>query len=214
MAVAKQRKPRVGADAQSRADKFKRNIFQQLLLDAEANGMKPSKNSIGWFRKFIRENVRRASVERNLEADRYKNRIFPGKMYHFKYDAKHKDTLPFWDAFPLIFPFSDVGDRFYGINFHLMPLQIRAIVLDNLHDLTNTAGITEKTKLKLSWDYLKSISASYWIRPCVRCYLKSHVRSRFIEVKATEWQIALFLPTQKIQKANQTEVYNAYREKL
>ena len=47
--------------------------------------------------------------------------VTPGEMYMFYYDAKHKDTLPYWDRFPLVFPFSKVKDGFLGLNLHYLP---------------------------------------------------------------------------------------------
>lgn len=35
-----------------------------------------------------------------------------GQMYLFQYDALHKDTLPYYDRFPLIFPFRKTNDGF------------------------------------------------------------------------------------------------------
>jgi hypothetical protein len=33
-----------------------------------------------------------------------KSKVVPGKLYMYRYDAKYKDTLPYWDMFQWCFP--------------------------------------------------------------------------------------------------------------
>jgi hypothetical protein len=56
-----------------------------------------------------------------------------GRMYMFSYDAKWKDKLPYWDAFPLIFPIDFKKDGFLGINLHYLPPVLRAKLMDELY---------------------------------------------------------------------------------
>lgn len=121
-----------------------------------------------------------------------------GKMFMFVYDAKHKLTLPFWDKHPLIFPFTKLPDRFIGINFHYLPMNARAMLLDALYSLTTDNSIKDTTKLNLmSYNMLKSFAKFRMFKPCIHMYLNSHVRSRFLTVPATQWAKAILLPTQR-----------------
>lgn len=126
----------------------------------------------------------------------------------FAYDAKHKKTLPYWDASPLIFPFAEDGNYFYGINFHYLPVALRAKLMDSLYAFITDESIPANTKLQITYKILKAASAFKYIKPCVKMYLKSNVRSRLIEIPADYWEIALFLPTAEWQGPRSSEVYS------
>ena len=83
------------------------NLFQQLEIEAFRAGITPrTKQSIEWFRKKAATltGVSRLALMQEDEIDlktRPKTAPF-GEMYMFFYDAKYKDVLPYYDAFPLI----------------------------------------------------------------------------------------------------------------
>jgi len=123
-----------------------------------------------------------------------KSGIQIGKMYLFHYDPKHKKTLPLYDRFPLIFPFDHAESGFYGLNFHYIPYMQRARLLDNLMSLVNDKGLSNDARLNLNYRLLKSVSKAKLFEPCVKRYLNSHVRSRFLQISPSEWAKALMLP--------------------
>jgi hypothetical protein len=130
-----------------------------------------------------------------------------GKMFLFAYDAKHKDTLPYWDRFPLIFPFSKLDDGFLGINMHYLPPPLRAKLMDALYDTINNDKMDETTKLKISYSILNSASKFKYFAPCIKRYLNSHIDSRMVYIDPKEWDYALFIPLQRFQKAHANKVY-------
>lgn len=140
--------------------------------------------------------------------------VLPGNMYMYMYDPKHKDTLPFYDRFPLIFPIHIAKDRFWGINIHYLPLPMRAMLLDALYDLTNNKKFDETTKLKLSYQILNKAAKFKWFKPCVKCYLKSHMRSRPLYILPEQWDVAIFLPVERFSKANKSQVWADSKSKI
>ena len=56
-----------------------------------------------WFRGKART---AAGFRKNLvgNVERLRDNIAIGKMYFFFYDPKHKDKLPVYDRFPMVFP--------------------------------------------------------------------------------------------------------------
>lgn len=192
------------------------SVFDRILLNGIRSGQVPARTQKArdWFRsKASKEN---AIVRKSIlnEKSRFKTKVQIGKMYYFVYDAKMKDELPFWDAFPMIFPFRETSKHFYGINLHLAPPKMRAIIMDSLYDLSTNTRYDTTTKLALSYNILMSLSKSNLIKPIVRMYLKSHVRSQFIEVHSTEWDIALWLPVQDIRGASTQKAYAEYRKQI
>ena len=148
------------------------------------------------------------------DKSRMTSKPYVGSMYMFQYDAKHKTTLPYWDRLPLIFPFEMVKGGFLGINLHYLPLSVRAMLMDGLYELKTDDRYDHVTRLNLNYKVLKSASRLRWGKPCVKRYLTSHVRSRFLHVSSTEWDIALFLPLERFQKASKQEVWSDSTRKL
>ena len=83
--------------------------------------------------------------------------------------------------------------------------------MDALYDITNNQKYDETTKLRLSYDLLNSASKYRFFKPTFKKYLNNHVRSRFVEINPTEWDIALFLPVERFEKASKSQVWKDSR---
>jgi hypothetical protein len=118
-----------------------------------------------------------------------------GKMYFFKYDAKWKDVLPKWDRYPLVFPIERYNDGFLGLNLHYLTQKERMLFLNKLTEYATAQNLTEKTRLRMTYELLSSTKRLNTLgRPCIKRYLYTHVRSKFIEIPATEWDRVVQLP--------------------
>ena len=116
-------------------------------------------------------------------------------MYFFWYDPKHKDKLPVYDRFPLVFPIERYPDGFLGLNMHYLSFGERAALMDSLRKFRSNNKMDETTKLRVTYDLLsrtKRLSSA--MRPCIKRYLFTQVRSQFVEITADEWDKALELP--------------------
>jgi|TARA_R110000744_G_scaffold183577_3_gene302921 hypothetical protein len=131
-----------------------------------------------------------------------------GSMYMFFYDPKHKDTLPYYDTFPLVIVVGPAEGGFYGLNLHYLPPILRAKMLDALMDITNNNKFNNSTRFKMSYELLARTSKLKYFKPCFKHYLTDHVQSKFAMVPAPEWEIATFLPTAQFKKANSKKVYS------
>ena len=189
-------------------------IFTDLLQKGIDRGIVPAKTQEArdWFREAARNvparkvSPTRVITQAQVTQGRQKTRI--GGMYLFGYDPKTKKDLPYYDTFPLIFPIEPTEDGFLGMNMHYLPLRQRAILMDALFDLTNNQKYDETTRLRLSYNILKSSSKYRLFEPCLKRYLNSHVKTRFVQIPADQWDIALFLPMDRFIKANRTKVYS------
>jgi hypothetical protein len=138
-----------------------------------------------------------ASVRRNLinATQQQSSTTIIGKMYFFNYDAKTKNKLPRWDKYPLVFPIERYNDGFLGLNVHYLSSNERSVLLERLTNYATAKNLTEKTRLRLTYDLISSTKRlNSLARPCIKRYLYSHVRSRFIEIPATEWDRVIQLP--------------------
>ena len=80
------------------------NIFQNLELQAFRAGITPrTKESREWFRKKV-SSLKSINREALMKEDPLKQTTeeIIGSMYMFFYDPKHKETLPYYDTFPLV----------------------------------------------------------------------------------------------------------------
>lgn len=194
-------------------------IFDKILTQGIRSGELPARESSSreWYRTRASE-IRSVQPTKIMNSDttRLQNRLnnmSMGRMYMFFYDPKTKDKLPYYDRFPLIFPFDRVEGGFMGLNMHYLPPPLRARLMDSLYDLVNNERYDDNTRLQqLSYQRLNSASRFRFFKPCIKKYLNSHVRSRFFEVHPTEWDIALFLRTERFEKSAKRSVWAESRK--
>lgn len=141
--------------------------------------------------------------------DRLFDRITPkaiGHMHMFFYDPKTKEKLPYYDSNPLIFPIEMYDDGFLGINLHYLNPFFRVKLMDALWNNLSNDKFDETTKLKISYKILKGISEARMFKPCVKRYLNTHVRSRFLRIPVNQWDFSICLPVERFVKANKSKV--------
>lgn len=190
------------------------NIFQKLELEAFRAGITPrTKQSRDWFRKKAQALTR---VNRDSVHDSQKkvNRQIVGSMYMFFYDPKTKDTLPYYDKFPLAIIVGPAPGGFHGINLHYLPPTLRARFLDELLDITTNEKYDDSTKFKASYGLMKRAAKFKYFKPCFKHYLSSQVKSQFALVDPPEWEIATFLPMADWEKASAQQVYKDSRQMI
>ena len=194
-------------------------VFDDLLLKGVRQGELPARTqqSREWFRNQARtSNVRgdRGASQIVRDRSRFANRASLGGMYFFFYDPKTKAKLPYYDRFPLIFKVGQSRGSFDGINMHYLPYRLRARLLDALYETSNNKRYDESTRLKLNYNVLKAATKYKEFKPTYKKYLTSNVRSRFIEINASEWDIALFLPVERFEKASKNTVWRDSRNAI
>ena len=193
------------------------DIFGDLLVKGIKAGHAPAKTQAArnWYRNAAKSfhNINDKSL---MLGDKNRLVVNPqiGSLYQFYYDPKHKATLPFYDRFPLVFPFAQAQKGFLGVNMHYLPPTLRARLMDALYTVTNNHSFDNTTKLNLSYGILSSTSKMKYFRPTVKHYLADHVRSKFVLIHPAEWDIALWLPTQRFEKASTQTVWSESRKKI
>jgi hypothetical protein len=190
----------------------------EFLLIAR-KGMKSGKvpgrpDSRDWYRKQALA-VQQVNANRLMMDPNQKDRqeILPGKMYCFFYDPKHKATLPYYDRFPLVFPLKMDGDGMLGINLHYLPHDMRAMLMDALYQLEDKRYRKDK-KLRLSYEILNGAARFRYFKPCIKKYLFSHLRSRFLEIPYGDWDVALMMPLERFEKQKKQTVWKESRQKV
>ena len=195
-------------------------IFQQIAQKGKFEGIDSSirqRDARTWFRNAAQEvssvNTRRLMNDKKNLTNRITEESI-GSMYMFSYNPKHKETLPHYDVFPLIFPIGIMNDGFLGINLHYLPPVLRAILMNRLYETLNNKKYDSTTKLKLSYELLNGYAKFNYFKPCVKHYLLDYVSGSFLYVEPTNWDIALMLPTERFRKQSKELVWKSVRENL
>jgi hypothetical protein len=189
-------------------------LIKRIQESLAKEGLTPRTNKArAWLRAKVKDlNPTRQGIM--ADRIRLKDRSIIGRMYFFYYDPKTKDTLPYYDRFPLVLPIERYPDGILGLNLHYIHPKQRIILLDKLSEFTNNDKYDKTTKLRLSYDLLKSASKIFEATPCIKRYLFGHVESRFLEIQADEWDIAALLPMESFVGANTSKVYTDSRKKF
>ena len=192
-------------------------LIDRLNAQLAREGLNPGTDKA---RTWLRSKVKSLTVNPNSlmkDATRQSNTInrsLIGRMFFYFYDPKTKDTLSYYDKFPLTIPIELYRDGFLGLNLHYIHPKQRIILLDKLSDYASNRNYDEKTKLRLSYQTLQSAASAFESTPCIKRYLFSHVQSRFMEIYANEWDIAALLPVEQFEKANKNKVWSDSRKKF
>jgi hypothetical protein len=170
------------------------DILQDVIRRKEVN--KEQIRSAQWLQSKIRNFRRNLNIkldDTSMTADQFientnlvrKQSINKARLTMFSYKAKHEKTLPYYDRFPLSMILGKDSDGFIGLNFHYLPYQYRARLLDAVAYGT-----------KLNWQSLKKNKV---VHPCIKKYLTSHVQgSNGMTIEGTEQlKFAIFLPIEK-----------------
>jgi hypothetical protein len=184
-------------------------VFNRLELQAFRAGITPrTKESRAWFQQKIK-NLRSINREALMKEEPLKqvSTEIVGSMYMFFYDPKHKETLPYYDTFPLVVVVGPAEGGFLGLNLHYLPPILRAKMLDGLMEITTNNKFNDSTRFKMTYELLARASKFKYYKPCLKHYLNKQVKSKFALVPAPEWEIATFLPTAQFRKANSKKVY-------
>ena len=183
------------------------NYIQSVLDAARAESGASGVKSINWFREKIQEFGKPGPQQLLRDGRRTKGVNF-GTLNMFIYSPKHKDTLPYYDTFPLVLPIGPAAGGFMGLNFHYLPIQMRIRLLDKIVDgggsLNVAAQSGKRPRLITDYSQLKRIPMA---KAIVKHYLTGYVKSDFRAITSEELIVAALLPVQRFQKGSAQAAY-------
>ena len=189
-------------------------LLDRMKASIAKEGLSPRTNaSREWLKTKVKD-LKPTSDALMRDKNRLKNTSMIGKMYFYFYDPKTKDTMPYYDRFPLVIPIERYNDGFLGLNLHYIHPKHRMILLDKLSDTTSNDTYDDKTKFKINYRYLSAASRIFEATPCIKRYLFTQIESRFLEITADEWDIAAMLPVETFVGATTNKVYADSRKKF
>ena len=189
------------AQKQTLQDVFERNKFD---LDTV------SKRSRSWFDQQVKSLAQQQLTPNkvlNGNSQQLKTKVLPGYLYMYGYDPKGKKDLPYYDRFPLVFPYAKTPDGFMGLNMHYLPYHLRIFLLDKLMVFRSNNRLDETTRLKYSWQLIDGMSRFAPAQPCIKQYLIANVKTQFRQVNSDDWATAMLLPVERFVGASKQQVW-------
>ncbi len=189
------------------------DLLEQIQSESPLEIERRSQASLNWFKLRLRKI--RQPVNKLLADDDFPVVSAPelGKMYMYLYDAKYKETLPYWDRFPLIICLDLVEGGFMGVNLHYIAPRYRTPLLLSLYEIAIENDNDDEQRVLLSYQLIKSVSSLRYAKPCVKRYLFKHIESRISEIPMDYWDMMVMLPSQRFN-VNANMVYADSREKF
>lgn len=188
-------------------------LLDRINSQLRKEGLKPrTRQARAWLQTKVRELNSKPSLFKDTSRQKVDSII--GHMYFYYYDPKTKDSLPYYDRFPLVIPIEQYPDGFLGLNLHYIHPKQRIILLDKLSEYASDSRYDNRTKLRLSYALLSSAARAFEATPCIKRYLYTQVQSRFLEIYANEWDIAALLPMETFVGASTSKVWSDSRKKF
>ena len=187
--------------------------LKQLLVQ---EGLEPNERvAMNWLRGTIEEMYGDKPIQpsRMIRNQTEAFRKFAGKMYMFRYIPKAKDTLPYYDEFPLVFILKPSRTGFLGMNMHYLPPKWRMIFLSRMDALRNNDKLDDTARLRINYELIRDTSRLNIGLPIIKRYNNTHIRSKVVLIPADEWSIASLLPTEKFMKSSRATVWQDTRDK-
>ena len=175
-----------------------------------------SKEAYRWLMKNANGLRNPSSMSRGIarEKSRQITKFVTGGLYYFYYDPKTKDTLDYYDVFPMVIPLKKESDGFIGMNLHYLPLNYRLNFMDQLMSYASYNDADEPMRLRITYNILSASKRFKAMQPCIKKYLYHHIESKIVAVQPNEWDVAVFLPVHQFKKATAKKVWTESVEQI
>ena len=175
-----------------------------------------SKKSLEWLSQKIAELRGTSNIPAGMSRERFRqvDNFRLGKLYCFYYDPKGKESLPYYDRFPMVLAIEKYNDGFLGLNLHYLPFNYRLAFLGKLLKFAVQGEPGEIDRLRVTYDILVASKRLKEFRPCIKRYLSGHIQSKILAIQPNEWDIAAFLPLQQFRGAKSQKVWQESLEQI
>ena len=180
------------------------------ILDPLVDKQGGIRKSANWYRSNVASIADRVTARKLMNQGKLISRPSAGRLNMFFYDPKTKQKLPYYDTFPLVLPLEPIKGGFLGLNFHYLPYLLRFNLLQRLQKFAD-GGMKPSTKFEASYDDVKGINL---VKPTIKKYLYSHVRSQFLRIDFDEAALAVYLPVQQFKKSGTSKVWSDSRRMI
>ena len=188
----------------------------QLANARPADMQMGSKKSLEWLSQKIAELRGTSNIPAGMSRERFRqvDNFRLGKLYCFYYDPKGKESLPYYDRFPMVLAIEKYNDGFLGLNLHYLPFNYSLAFLGKLLKFAVQGEPGEIDRLRVTYDILVASKRLKEFRPCIKRYLAGHIQSKILAIQPNEWDVAAMLPLQQFKGAKAQEVWQESLEQI
>jgi hypothetical protein len=196
------------------AKKFSYDFWEEMNNNSVAKAANPYKAAGQWYIENYVNNPEKLIKSRMLQ---------PGSLVIFDYDTpKTEDKLEWWDRNPLVLVLQpritkDEKILAQGINLHLLPNNIRKLVLYQaflIYKSEYTAQLfSDKNALQvnLQWSVIKKQLDKFGAGFAFRSYYFSLMRNVF-EFNQDDWKYAIHIQSRAYEKTNIVELEKLWKD--
>lgn len=152
----------------------------------------------------------------------YTKRVnFQGGLFTWRYfNPKTKDTLKYWDNFPLVISLGGIvtknGIRNLGFNLHLLPPKIRIIVMCQIFEMYKRLYryqifVKSDKPVQIRYQTIVKSLDKYSVRFCVRMYIPNR-QTQVVVFPYNEWDKAIFVPSFGYERIRAEQLVNEWRK--
>lgn len=194
------------------------NITDTGVLRVLSQGdlRKRQREALVWFRDKLGLSRGTQNIFAEDIIQRQKNVSVPyvGQLLLFQYDAKHKDTLPYWDMYPLAMIIDIQDNGFLSLNLHYLDYNYRYLLIKRLLATVEDDRFDHRTKAKINYIKVRDFSQFQFAQPCIKKHLYSQIRSKIVRIQPTEWDHAVYLPMDMFVGASKQRVWADSRKMI
>jgi hypothetical protein len=165
-----------------------------------------SKQAYEWFLEQLKDD-KSTRVQVNKDP-----LMQPGKIYIFKYDAKYKDSLSYWDKHPIVLAIGTVlgesGKMTIGVNISWYPPSARKFIVERIRKIYEPKynDSTKKYPMEanrqnpvyLDLFQLKNIFDDIGFSFAIRQYIPQNIKAPKVCVCYEDWDKAIMLDQPRI----------------
>lgn len=203
----------LGSRLQKRVHDWKTyDLWKEINNHAWRKKGQPSRLAFDWHQQYVKKD----------SEFYYKYRLLKqGFLYTYRYlTPKYADVLDFFDTEPLVISFGEIktelGLRDIGINLHLLPRKLRAIVMYKIFELNRNYFKEQlfqrpQKPIPITWEQIKKPLEKYGIAFAVRMYIPE-LKTEVIEFPFENWKDAIYLESREYKKKTIEQIEQLWKE--
>lgn len=185
--------------------------------------VKENGDPIEYLRELAQEEVRE-NPQKLLQGVGSTKRLLPGRFYMFRYNPvnKGKPNLPYYDMFPVVLVTNVYPKYFQGINFHYLPPEFRAELMDELYKYIIAPGVQSKdigssirarlNTNRVNYQFMAQRYSLRSFKPTFKRYRMQNVIGRYLYIPPIGWDAVMMMPLARFRGAGINRVYADSRE--
>ena len=177
--------------------------IERLQEDYNESFESLSKKSLFWFvrqRLSLKRNPRVSfsRLKAHQDLGKWTMRPLPGNLYLARYQPLQKNTLPFWDEYPLVLVLKSDNKYVQGVNMHYMHPQARFKYLTEIQKRYKWNEDSLVAIRNLNWNKVSVGRIKWATKASHRRYSREGLVTPWKKIHQKYWPLVCLLPLENI----------------